>query len=638
MSILSKYIRNKPPRAFASRMHYLERKGYDTSLYIQPIHDLEVKFQKGVRSLVVYGEPQSGKTEFMIALVCKLIDLKYKSIFIILNDNTELEAQNYKRFKEAQQIKPSPLSHVEFINLEDYDKKSEKPRIIFCRKNASNLKKLIEHVRFLKNRVIIDDEADYASPDTKINKDGDPSVINKLVGELGQLEEHQDGKYIGVTATPGRLDLNNTFFNETSEWIFLESHSQYKGRKFFFPYTDEEKNKSDYQLVKLPDEYDNPKYLRDAFLRYLVRVAILNLDSNKDEFTPYSMLIHTDGSIAGHEEDQRQINKHIHVLSEQIEPKIEQYLLYMKDFSDKEIERTAALTTTDAVLEFILEEISRNTVLVINNRNAKQNVDMSCNPVDLFTIAIGGNIVSRGLTFNNLLSFFFSRGVKGRLQQNTYIQRARMFGTRPYHRHFELCAPDGLFEDWATCFIDHELSLNFAKQGDYVHIHSLSNTPSDTASVDKSTVVQAKDEWRFGSVFPIDQDLEYLFDNRSNLPLDFLENLISNGKIPRKSLPQSIMNFIRQNSSTQQSDVAIILRTQGGFVDIENYTDLSEEDISEIVRKRGGLVSSTINKRSEFDNKIHLILPVKNRRGYARFYYKHFLGKRALYNMRKSSK
>ena len=28
--------------------------------------------------------------------------------------------------------------------------------------------------------------------------------------------ERSNGTYIGVTATPGRLDLNNTFFNEST--------------------------------------------------------------------------------------------------------------------------------------------------------------------------------------------------------------------------------------------------------------------------------------------------------------------------------------------------------------------------------------------------------------------------------------
>lgn len=615
-------------------MNFLQSKGYDTTLYTKPIQQLEKKLNSGVRSLVVYGEPQSGKTEFMVALVCKLIDLGQKTIFLIMNDNTELEVQNYLRFKQAQQIKPSPLNHIEFVNLENYDKRSDKPRIIFCRKNKANLEKLIEHGRFLSGRIVIDDEADFASPDTKINKSGDPSMINKLVGKLGQLAVDQDGRYIGVTATPGRLDLNNTFFNQTSEWIFLEPHEAYKGRKFFFPSTMEERQRSDFQLIRLPDEHDDPKHLRNAFLRYLVRCAILNLERGMETYSPYSMLIHTDGSVAAHEEDQKQINQHIHILSNEEHPKLERYLEYMKSFAHEEILRTKSIIDANSALRFVLDEISRNSVLIINNKNLKQNVALSCDPVDLFTVAIGGNIVSRGLTFNNLLTFFFSRGVKNRMQQNTYIQRARMFGNRPYHTFFELCVPDQLYEDWATCFIDHELSLQFARGGDYVHIHSSGNVPADNASIDKSSVVQARDEWRFGSVFPMSSNLEEKFAHNSEKPLDFLESIIGDGLIPKNALPSYLLQFIRENTSERQRDVAIVTASKGGFIDIENYTDLDEEDKRQIIRKRGGLVSSTINKRPEFFNMLHLIVPVKNRSGFARLYYKHYLGKKALKNMK----
>ena len=53
------------------------------------------KEKKG-NSFVIYGEPQSGKTELMIALTCKLLDCGFKTIFIVVNDNTELENQNLK--------------------------------------------------------------------------------------------------------------------------------------------------------------------------------------------------------------------------------------------------------------------------------------------------------------------------------------------------------------------------------------------------------------------------------------------------------------------------------------------------------------------------------------------------------------
>ena len=158
----------------------------------------------------------------------------------------------------------------------------------------------------MKNRVVIDDEADYASPNAKINKN-EVTAINKFLGELGNFENEDDrGTYIGVTATPARLDLNNTFLNDSKEWIFLNSHSNYKGRSFFFPLTENDIAKSDYVLERLPEDGDDPKLLRHAVFRFLSRVAILNL-ADQVEMTPYSMLIHTAGTTNDHEKDQKDL-------------------------------------------------------------------------------------------------------------------------------------------------------------------------------------------------------------------------------------------------------------------------------------------------------------------------------------------
>ena len=92
------------------------------------------------------------------------------------------------------------------------------------------------------------------------------------------------------------------------------------------------------------------------------------------------------------------------------------------------------------IVKFVIERAGQSEVLVINHKNDSSNV--RSDPKALFTFAVGGNIVSRGLTFENLLTF--SSQEKGRLQQNTYIQRARMFGNRPYSKFFELCIPDQL--------------------------------------------------------------------------------------------------------------------------------------------------------------------------------------------------
>src|SRR5262249_16856349 len=79
---------------------------------------------------------------------------------------------------------------------------------------------------------------------------------------------------------------------------------------------------------------------------------------------------------------------------------------------------------------------------------------------------IGGNIISRGVTFDNLLSMFFTRDVKHKLQQDTYIQRARMFGSRGrYLKFFELTIPAQLYQDWQKCFVFHRLALKSIEAG-----------------------------------------------------------------------------------------------------------------------------------------------------------------------------
>src|ERR1700691_6296515 len=118
----------------------------------------------------------------------------------------------------------------------------------------------------------------------------------------------------------------------------------------------------------------------------------------------------------------------------------------------------------------------------------------------MFTFVIGGNIVSRGVTFNNLLSMFFTRDVKHKLQQDTYIQRARMFGSRKdYLKYFELIIPKTLFLDWQKCFIFHRLSLEARKQNKRspVWLDGERITAASASSIDKTNILVDRGEMSF---------------------------------------------------------------------------------------------------------------------------------------------
>ena len=626
MSLIQELKKSKKGSAFDSRVDYLRQQNRDTSIIEDGIRQVSENLQAGAKSLVVYGEPQSGKTEFMIALVCKLLDEGRKTIFVIMNDNTELEVQNFERFKEAAQINPSPMTAEQFMELPDEDKKTEQQKIIFCRKNAAILRKLIVETRFLADRLVIDDEADFASPDGKINKDSEPSTINDLVQKLGDLPPEGSGTYIGVTATPGRLDLNGTFANNSSDWVFLRSHSAYKGREFFFPISQEQKESSNYILKLLPDEGDDSQTLRDAALRFLVRAAIVNL-SEPQNVVPngYSMLVHTEGKVVHHEEDQKIIQKIISTLANEKQPKADKYARYMIEIAEQEIAKNNLNLAPEHAVTFVLENIGKSSTLIINHKKDKNNVRAACDPKDIFTFAFGGNIISRGLTFNRLLSFYFSRNVKSKLQQNTYIQRARMFGNREYSNFFELCVPQTLFENWADCFAEHELSLQSAMAGEYVHISGAKTSPADTASIDKSRTVNYGNEILIGQVCKMPEGIEQVFSDNLHRPaFDLLEELLQNGLLPPEAIGPGFLIQIKALCEKVGESPELVMAASGGFYYPGNTSYFDEKTI---IRSRGGLVSQTIKGRSQFSGK-PIIMPAKNKYGEMRFYFKTNLGKK----------
>jgi hypothetical protein len=169
-------------------------------------------------SLVVYGDPQSGKTEMMICLTAKLMDTGHRTIVHLMNDSVDLLRQNLDRFKLAG-LAPAPRNASDLANSPLVPGHNA---ILFCKKNAKDLAKLIQHLQKSGPVVVIDDEADYATPNAKINTQ-EKTKINELVSSLLGSK----GNYIGVTATPARLNLNNTFNNRTETWVHFPSHSAY---------------------------------------------------------------------------------------------------------------------------------------------------------------------------------------------------------------------------------------------------------------------------------------------------------------------------------------------------------------------------------------------------------------------------
>lgn len=568
------------------------------------------------RSFVIYGEPQSGKTEMMITLTARLLDEDFKMVIVLLNDSVQLLNQNLERFRRSS-IDPAPRIFTELLDpavtIGDSD------WIIFCKKNTKDLTKLLKKIDGVKEKVIIDDEADFASPNAKVNK-GEKTKINSLIEKL----INSDGVYVGVTATPARLDLNNTFRNENESWVDFPPHPLYSGQQYFFP-TTTDSGGMPYDLVLLPNQNDAPKYLRIAIFRFLIKVSYLNKAIHPANEKNYSILIHTSGKRADHTSDYKEVVAIFNTLKNVGAKKCEKYYKTLWD-----IAKQMYPGSENEIVQYIYSNINRNTIVVMNSDTDKNVVDYTnaTNPSTLFTVAIGGNIVSRGVTFDNLISMFFTRDVKHKIQQDTYIQRARMFGSRGGYLSFmELHIPENLYLDWHKCFVFHRLSLEAirAGKGTPVWLEDKRVRAVATASIDKTTVAFDSGEMSF-EIFDYEDDIEVIINSAmvSSAKIRALSEALDDQK-----LPSYLIEYIDHFSPKGDGSLAI-----HGTGTITKYRDAVQNRIE----RPKGFIGTGELERIKYPDAMHHIKVFKNARGRARVFYKYVGSIRFIKNLKKGCK
>lgn len=558
------------------------------------------------KSFVIYGEPQSGKTEMMIALTAKLLDVGFQVVIVLMNDSVQLLGQNLDRFQRSG-LSPSPKKFTEILPPDI--KIGEHQWVIFCKKNSKDLQKLLDKLAGLSSkRVVIDDEADYATPNTKVNQN-EKSRINQLTGDLIGIE----GTYIGVTATPARLDLNRTHENQNEHWIDFPPHSNYTGQDLFFPVSTKD---LPYRLTFLPDAGDDPKHLREALFCFMVNVAYLNCQVNEPQKN-YSLLVHTSGKKADHSIDYKQVVKVFEALRD---PANGNHKGYFKRIWEIAALRYAA--HANEITKYIIANNDRNNVVVMNSDKEVNAADnrTATDPTAPFTVVIGGNIISRGVTFDNLLSMFFTRDVKHKLQQDTYIQRARMFGSRKdYLQYFELTIPKALYLDWQQCFIFHRLSLESRKQNQRspVWLDGERITAVSGSSVDKTTVIVDRGEMSFE-----------IFDYQKSK--DKIDALLGGAMKPMEKikavsqllgvdcLPAYLISYIE--TFCPLGDESISVHTARS---IAKYTDKKGEVDKATITRAKGFIGNAEMEVVNFPNAIHHINVLYNEVGKARVFYRY---------------
>ena len=370
------------------------------------------------------------------------------------------------------------------LNATFYD--FNKPVVLVVKKVKSILESISERLQSeltqkgvldAKNILIIDDEADNASVNTSKSSET-PTSINKSIRAI--FNKFPIASYVGYTATPFANIFIDPHDEEDNLDLFpsdfiVQLHAPdnyFGGRKVFLKGEDHlprclrqlnEKEKNFLPVVheKSAEYPELPHSLKEAIHEFLINNVIRTLRGDKTEHR--SMMI----NITRFNDVQHRIECKVTEYLEILKNAIEQLgMLSVKEFvKNKQCEdiyklyfapfynqiREGDKETGEEPIEWIkiqeglYDEIKQMQVVVINSRNGKmsqrnkEGVNSrfdyeNFEDVGARVIAIGGMVLSRGLTLEGLMTSYYSRNAG---TYDTLLQMCRWFGYRPQYQ--DLC-------------------------------------------------------------------------------------------------------------------------------------------------------------------------------------------------------
>ena len=465
---------------------------------------------------LVIGYVQSGKTQNFTGLIAKCADAGYRFIIVMagmynslrlqtqIRIDKELTGYNTLNLDEAfvewadAGMRWEPLTSAGTVNdtkagefgnnnksFNDIFRHNGPPVIAVVKKNVSVLKKLETWINQgngdIRNNIpllLIDDEADQASIDTKKDDNTDPSAINKGIRAI--LEHFKKHAYIGYTATPfanvliGRDKVHPELENDLYPRNFIHTLPEPEGYFGTFKIFGEDFSPSFYDNVS-PDEKDSiiidkelPAMLDKSILTFLVSIIIRK--SRGDENAPMSMLIHVDHKKNGHANCLEVVSERIDNLKTLLATRNfrRQFLLEQIEYVFEELIENARNIQTHLNLDYSFPDykfIKDEIELILSeiqiyklNSDSEDELDYFNNP-ELKVIAIGGNQLSRGLTLEGLMTTYFMRDSK---QYDTLLQMGRWFG---YRNGFEdllrIYTPERIIDSFThLALVEQELREN----------------------------------------------------------------------------------------------------------------------------------------------------------------------------------
>ena len=313
--------------------------------------------------------------------------------------------------------------------------------VIVVLKNKTNLTKVQTIINRELNKtdpvLIIDDEGDEATPNTKEYQDLQSSTYSEVVSLM-----HCTGRtgFISVTATPqANYLIRNDDELSPKFGILIQPGDGYCGLNVFHS------DNSNYVRDISEDEdledtsSDVPISFKEALSSFFVGAAIRRYKGDDDK---HAMLIHTSSSKNSHNVVAKRVNQILKSWVSLCEPKLlddfenDSYSELDKLFHNSYIDfqKTCSHLPAYSELErYILDAVvncQRNCLIC--NGDVDQSSDVKYFPNN---IIVGGNKLQRGITIKGLSVTYMTRRAIKTSNVDTTEQRARWFGYRMKHLH-----------------------------------------------------------------------------------------------------------------------------------------------------------------------------------------------------------
>ncbi len=428
---------------------------------------------------MLLGKIQSGKTRAFLGIIARCFDRGYGVAVILTKNNVSLAQQTLTRVKEdfreliaAEEVQVEDI--MSLPNLEAYE--LNKKLILIVKKEDDNLNRLLDafekkHPELRQKKVlIIDDEADYASVSAQ-KKDGVIGV-GKISRQIDRLRELvADSDFLQVTATPYSLYLQpeeELLVNGTPLFkpkrpkftVILPTHSKYVGGDYYFERSMDPESPAYYFYREVPLEErealkkedrrrlrienvlaeKRAEVLRDATFTFIVAGVIRRLQSKAAGQRPekYSFLIHTEQARESHQwqekvatairnalideakTDTPRFNGLLHAAYSDLQRSVKLEGSMLPSFEEVKAEVVKALTGGELMITKVNSDKAVKELLADDGQLRLRT------PLNMF---IGGQILDRGITINNLIAFYYGRSPK-KFQQDTVLQHSRMYGAR----------------------------------------------------------------------------------------------------------------------------------------------------------------------------------------------------------------